>query len=105
MTNKAAGIGYHKSVNLAKVTPSRLMLVSRSDHVTLGGNQISSFQNHLVKPSLTSLTLTMMILAMITAAALVCVLSWQKFLDTTAVCAAAAKIQLYSSYSPQSAVV
>ena len=48
MTNKAAGMGYHRSENLATATPSRpFMLNSRSDHVTLAGNQMSSFQNHL----------------------------------------------------------
>ena len=47
MTMKAAGIGYHKSANLATATPCLGFIeVSKSDHVTFGGNQMSSFQNH-----------------------------------------------------------
>ena len=50
MTMKAAGTGYHKSANLATLTPSLGFIeVSKSDHVTFGGNQMSSFQNHWFK--------------------------------------------------------
>ena len=50
MTMKAAGIGYHKSANLATATPCLGFIeVSKSDHVTFGGNQMSSFQNHWFK--------------------------------------------------------
>ena len=47
ITIKAAGIGYHKSENFATATPCLGFIeVSKSDHVTFGGNQMSSFQNH-----------------------------------------------------------
>ena len=50
MTMKAAGIRYHKSANLATATPCLGFIeVSKSDHVTFGGNQMSSFQNHWFK--------------------------------------------------------
>ena len=48
ITTRAAGMGYHKSENLA--TDSRLpwpMEFSKSVQVTFGGNQMSSFQNQL----------------------------------------------------------
>ena len=49
MTIKAAGMGNQRSENLATATPPLLMETSRSVQVTLGGSQMSSFQNHFAK--------------------------------------------------------
>jgi hypothetical protein len=56
MTRKAAGIGYHRSVKFDTDTPW-LMLDSKSDHVTFGGNQMSSLQNHLANVALFELAM------------------------------------------------
>ena len=48
MTINDAGIGYQRCEKLGTATPSFLSLCSKSDHVTFGGNQMSSFQNHFV---------------------------------------------------------
>ena len=49
MTINEAGIGYQRCENLGTATPSLISLCSKSVQVTFGGNQMSSFQNHLVK--------------------------------------------------------
>ena len=69
ITTKARGIGYHRSPNLAKslgsiTDPSFTTRVSsKLSQVTLGGSQMSGFQNHLaaprIIPAIPSLSITL----------------------------------------------